>query len=50
MKEMLLLCTKDVHFLFKHENYQKTDSAAMGFPLDLIFAGIFIVELEKKVV
>ena len=50
MKEMLLLCTKDVDFLFKDENYQQTDSAAMGSPLNLIFAGIFMVELETKVV
>ena len=50
MKEMLLLCTKDVDFLFKDENYQQTDRAAMGSPLNLIFAGIFMVELETKVV
>ena len=33
MKEMLLLCTKHVHFLIEDEIYQQTDGVAMGSPL-----------------
>ena len=50
MKEMLLLCTKDVHFLFEDDIYQKTDSVAMGSPLGPILAGIFMVEPETTIV
>ena len=46
IKEMLLLCTKDVHFLFADEIYQQTDGVAMRSPLGPILAGIFMVELE----
>ena len=47
---MLLLCTKDVHFLFENEIYQQTDGVAMGSPSGPILAGIFMVELEKTIV
>ena len=50
VKEMLLLCTKDVHFLFENEIYQQTDGVAMGSPSGPILAGIFMVELEKTIV
>ena len=50
MKEMLLLCTKDVHFLFENEIYRQTDGVAMGSPLGRILAGIFMVELEATIV
>ena len=50
MKEMLLLCTKDVHFLFEDEIYRQTDGVAMGSPLGRILAGIFMVELEATIV
>ena len=45
-KEMLLLCTKDVHFLFEDEIYQQTDGVAIGSPFGPILTGIFIAELE----
>ena len=47
---MLLLCTKDVHFLFADEIYQQTNGVAMGSPLGPILAGIFMVELETTTV
>ena len=50
MKEMLLLCTKDVHFLFEDDIYQQTDGIAMGSSLGPILAGISIVELETTIV
>ena len=50
MKETLLLCTKDVHFLFEDEIYQRTDGVAIGSPLGPILAGIFMVGLETATV
>ena len=32
MKEMLLLCTKNVHFSYNHDIYIQRDDVAMGSP------------------
>ena len=50
IKEMLLLCIMDVHFLFEDEIYQQTDGAVRGSPLGPILADIFMVELETTIV
>ena len=50
MKELLLLCTKNVHFTFNNEIYQQCDGVAMGSPLGPVIAGIFMVELEKLLI
>ena len=47
MKEVLLLCTKNVHFTFNNDVYQQCDGVAMGSPLGLVIAGIFMVVLER---
>ena len=47
MKELLLLCTKNVHFTFNNDIYQQCDGVAMGSPLGPVIAGIFMVELER---
>ena len=47
MKELLLLCTKNVHFTFNNDIYQQCDGVAMGSPLEPVTAGIFMVELER---
>ena len=47
MKELLLLCTKNVHFTFNNDIYQQCDGVAMGSPLEPVIAGIFMVELER---
>ena len=47
MKELLLLCTKNVHFTFNGEFYVQLDGVAMGSPLGPVIAGIFMTELEK---
>ena len=47
MKELLLLCTKNVHFTFNNDIYQQCDGVAMGSTLGPVIARIFIVELEK---
>ena len=46
MKNLLLLCTRNVHFTF---TLQK-NGLTMGSPLGLKLAGIFKVELENTVV
>ena len=50
MKELLLLCTKNVHFTFNNEIYQQCDDVAVGSPLGSVVAEIFIVELEKPLI
>ena len=49
-KELLLLCTKNVHFTFNNKIYQQCDGVAMGSPLGPVIAGIFMVELEKSLI
>ena len=50
MKEMLTLCTKNVHFTFNGDIYLQTDGVAMGSPLGPVLAGIFMVHLERYLV
>ena len=50
MKEILLLCTKNVHFTFRDVVYLQTDGVAMGSPLGPVLAGIFMVDLERSLV
>ena len=33
MKEMLIICTKNVHFIFNEEVYKQTDDIVMASPL-----------------
>ena len=47
MKELLLLCTKNVHFTFNNDIYRQCDGFPMGSPVASIIAGIFMVELER---
>ena len=47
MKNLLILCTKNVHFTFGNNIYQQKDGVAMGPPLGPVLAGIFIVNLER---
>ena len=47
MKNLILLCTKYVHFTFINEIYIRNDGVAIGPLLDLIFATTFVVELEN---
>ena len=50
MKELLILCTKNVHFTFNNETYIQVDCVAMGSPLGPVLANIFMVELETSVI
>ena len=47
MKNVLLLCTKNVYFTFENNISQQKDGVAMGSPLSQVLAGIFMVHLER---
>ena len=50
MRDLILLCTKNVHFTFNKDISKQTDGVAMGSPLGPVLAGIIIVELENTMV
>ena len=50
MRELILICTKNVHFTFNGETFTQVDSVAMGSPLVPILANIFMVELERNLI
>ena len=47
MKEMLTLCTKNVHFTYNRKIFVQTDGVAIGSLLGPVLADIFMTELEK---
>ena len=47
MKELLLLCSENVHFTFDNNIYQRCDDVAMQSSLGPVIAGSFIAELER---
>ena len=48
MKEMLILCTKNVYYVFESRIYVQTDGIAMGSPLGPVLADIFMIQLENS--
>ena len=50
MKNILISCTINFHFRFNKEIYIQNDKTAMGSPLGPILAGIFMIELDNKLV
>ena len=50
MKELLTLCTENVHFMIHNQVYQQNDGVAMGSPLVPILDGIFMVELKTRII
>ena len=50
MRELILLCTKNVHFTFNGETFTQIDGVPVGSPFAPIIAGIFMVELERNVI
>ena len=46
MKELLILCTKNVHFTFDNVIKVQNDGVAMGLPLGPVLSDIFTIELE----
>ena len=49
MRDLHLLCTKNVHFSYNGHIYTQEDGVAMGLPLGPILAGLFMVELERTI-
>ena len=49
MKELLILCTKNVHVRFNNKTYIQVDGVAMALPLGPVLAKIFMAELETSV-
>ena len=49
MKELLLLCTKKVHFTCNGKRHMLVDGVAMGSLLGPVLADIFMIELEKAI-
>ena len=41
MKELLLICTKNVHFSCNRQLYLQMDGVAMDSPLGRVITGIF---------
>ena len=47
MKELLFLCTKNVHFTFNNDIYQQCNCVGIGSRLGPVIAGILMAELER---
>ena len=50
MRELILLCTKNVYFTFNGETFIKVDGVAIGSPLAPILANIFMAELQRNLI
>ena len=50
MHNLLLLCTKNVHFCFGGDKYQQNDGVATGSLFEPVLASIFMFELETKII
>ena len=50
MLYLLLWCTKNAHFCFGSDIYQQNDGVVIGSPLGPVLAGIFMVELETRII
>ena len=48
LKQLLIFCTSETHFLFNGEYYQQVDGVAMGSPLAPILANLFMGIKEKE--
>ena len=49
MKELLILCTKNVYFTLNEEVYKQAYGVALELLISPVLAGIFIVELENNI-
>ena len=48
LRELLLLCTKNVQFVFNGSFYRQVDGVAMGSPLGPVLTDIFLSHIENK--
>ena len=49
MRDLLWLCTKNVHFSCNAGIYTQIDGVAIDSPLGPVFASIFMVELQRTI-
>ena len=49
LKELLEICTKELHFTFDGRIYRQTDGVCMGSPLGPVLANVFMVYLEETI-
>jgi hypothetical protein len=50
LRQLLLLCTKDVKFAFENQYYRQIDGISMGSPLGPLLADIFMSHIENSVI
>ena len=50
IKELLILCTKKVHFIFSNKIYIEVNNVAMRSTLSPVLANIFMAKLETSVI
>ena len=50
MTDLLLLCTKNVHFSYDNKLSSQIDGVAMGSPLGPVIVGNFMEDLERNVI
>ena len=50
LKELLMLCTKEVQFTFQDKLYTQSDGVSMGSPLAPLLANVYMCELENRII
>jgi hypothetical protein len=48
IKDLILLCTKNIKFYFQDTGYRQFDGVAMGSPLGPTLADLFMAKLERE--
>ena len=49
LRELLRMCTKELHFTHDGKTYKQTDGVCMGSPLGPVLANVFMVHLEESI-
>ena len=49
LRELLMMCTKELHFVFNGKTYKQKDRVCLGSPLVPLLANVFMVHLEETI-